>query len=80
MVNYIVTFTRYLFCCYFDNNYKFFIYFVVILMNNYKFFITIIVTFPWIFEYGNSIILELGIMGAKLTTVDCTESLTQTLE
>ena len=43
MVNYIVTFTRYLFCCYFDNNYKFFIYFVVILMNNYKFFIYFVV-------------------------------------
>jgi hypothetical protein len=28
-----------------------------------------IVTFPWIFEYGNSVILELGKMGAKSITV-----------
>jgi len=45
----------------------------------------IIVTFHWIFEYGNCVILELGKMGAKMTTlcllelllvtVDCTELL-----
>jgi hypothetical protein len=29
----------------------------------------IIFIFPWIFEYGNSAILELGIMGTKSITV-----------
>ena len=32
-----------------------------------------IVTFPWIFEYGNSAILELDIMGTKLITFCWTE-------
>ena len=42
----------------------------------YKF----IVAFPWIFEYGNSVILELGKMGAKSMTVCLIELLLVTVD
>jgi hypothetical protein len=38
------------------------------------------VTFPWIFEYGNSVILELGKMGAKSITVYLIELLLVTVD